>query len=102
MLNPHPTVSTRYHYHYVTLTIYTGQHGQVSKKLSIPLTYHISHYHTAGVPGRNEIDDTQELNYKGICKALKATGYKGFLGQEFRPKRDPLTSLKEAVDICTV
>ena len=63
---------------------------------------HISHYHTAGVPGRNEIDDNQELNYKGICKALKKIGYKGFLGQEFVPKRDPLTSLKEAVEICTV
>jgi hydroxypyruvate isomerase len=63
---------------------------------------HISHYHTAGVPGRNEIDNNQELNYKGICKALKKIGYKGFLGQEFVPKRDPLTSLKEAVEICTV
>ncbi len=62
----------------------------------------ISHFHTAGVPGRNEIDDTQELNYKGICKALAAMGYEGYLGQEFVPKRDPLTSLKEAVDICTV
>jgi len=62
----------------------------------------ISHFHTAGVPGRNEIDDTQELNYKGICKALAAMGYEGYLGQEFRPKRDPLTSLKEAVEICTV
>ena len=62
----------------------------------------ISHFHTAGVPGRNEIDDTQELNYKGICKALAAMGYEGYLGQEFVPKRDPLTSLKEAVEICTV
>jgi hydroxypyruvate isomerase len=62
----------------------------------------ISHFHTAGVPGRNEIDDTQELNYRGICKALAAMGYEGYLGQEFVPKRDPLTSLKEAVEICTV
>jgi len=62
----------------------------------------ISHYHTAGVPGRNEIDDTQELNYKGICKALAATGYTGYLGQEFVPKHDALTSLKQAIDICTV
>ncbi len=62
----------------------------------------ISHFHTAGVPGRNEIDDTQELNYKGICKALAAMGYEGYLGQEFVPKRDPLTSLREAVEICTV
>lgn len=62
----------------------------------------ISHFHTAGVPGRNEIDDTQELNYKGICKALAAMGYEGYLGQEFVPKGDPLTSLREAVEICTV
>lgn len=62
----------------------------------------ISHFHTAGVPGRHEIDDTQELNYKGICKALAAMGYEGYLGQEFVPMRDPLTSLKEAVEICTV
>jgi hydroxypyruvate isomerase len=62
----------------------------------------ISHYHTAGVPGRNEIGDNQELNYRGISKALAATGYTGYLGQEFRPKLDPLTSLKEAVEICTV
>ena len=62
----------------------------------------ISHFHTAGVPGRNEIDDTQELNYVGICKALAKLGYKGYLGQEFRPKNDPLTSLKQAIDICTV
>ena len=62
----------------------------------------ISHFHTAGVPGRHEIDDNQELNYKGICKALNAIGYTGYLGQEFVPQRDPLTSLKEAVEICTV
>ena len=62
----------------------------------------ISHFHTAGVPGRNEIDDSQELNYKGICKALAKMGYTGYLGQEFIPKNDPLTSLKQAVEICTV
>jgi len=62
----------------------------------------ISHYHTAGVPGRHEIDDTQELNYKGICKALAANGYSGYLGQEFVPKNDALTSLKQAIEICTV
>ena len=62
----------------------------------------ISHYHTAGVPGRNEIGDNQELNYRGICKALAKIGYTGYLGQEFVPKNDPMTSLKEAVDICTV
>ena len=63
----------------------------------------ISHYHTGGVPGRNEIDDTQELNYPAIAKAIVATGYKGFVGQEFIPKRDDkIKSLRQGVEICTV
>src|SRR5918997_3339919 len=48
---------------------------------------HIAHYHTGGVPGRAEIDDTQELNYRRIAQAIADTGYTGFLGQEFIPKR---------------
>jgi hydroxypyruvate isomerase len=63
---------------------------------------HIAHYHTGGNPGRAEIDGTQELHYPAIIRAIKATGYKGFVGQEFIPKRDPLTSLREAVQLCTV
>lgn len=62
----------------------------------------IGHYHTAGVPGRNELDDTQELHYPAICRAIVETGYKGWLGQEFIPKRDPMTSLREAIDLCDV
>ena len=62
----------------------------------------IGHYHTAGVPGRNEIDDTQELQYAPIMKAILATGYQGFVGQEFIPLRDKATSLAEAVRICDV
>jgi len=63
----------------------------------------ICHYHTAGVPGRNEIGDTQELNYRGIVKALADIGYTGYLAQEFMPKnKDPLASLKEAIAICSV
>lgn len=68
-------------------------------------TYHqyISHYHTAGVPGRNEIDDTQELFYPAIIKAIVATGFKGYVAQEFIPKyADKLKSLKDAVNICDV
>ena len=61
-----------------------------------------AHYHTGGVPGRNEIDETQELYYPAIMKAILETGYKGFVGQEFIPKRDPLTSLKQGVMICDV
>jgi hydroxypyruvate isomerase len=62
----------------------------------------IAHYHTGGNPGRNEIDDTQELNYPAIVKAILATGYTGFLGQEFIPKRDPFQSLTQAFQICDV
>jgi hydroxypyruvate isomerase len=63
---------------------------------------YIGHYHTGGVPGRNEIDATQELNYPAIVKAILATDYPGFLGQEFIPKRDPLASMAEAFRICAV
>ena len=64
---------------------------------------YISHYHTGGVPGRNEIDDTQELNYPAIMKAIVDTGYKGFVGQEFIPARpDKIASLKQGVLICDV
>jgi hydroxypyruvate isomerase len=64
---------------------------------------HFAHYHTAGVPGRHEIDETQELNYPAIMKAIVATGFKGFVAQEFIPARtDVLGSLKQAVQICDV
>lgn len=62
----------------------------------------IEHFHTGGVPGRNEIDETQELNYRRIVEAIYEAGYTGYIGQEFVPKRDPLTSLREAVLICDV
>ena len=62
---------------------------------------YFAHYHTGGVPGRGEIDDTQELNYPLIMKAIVDTGYKGFVAQEFVPKRkDVLASLKQGVQIC--
>lgn len=67
--------------------------------------YHpyISHYHTGGVPGRAEINETQELYYPAIMRAILSTGYKGFVGQEFIPKGpDPLASLKACVKICDV
>lgn len=65
---------------------------------------YIAHYHTAGNPGRNEFapSDVQELNYPAIMRAIKATGYKGFVGQEFVPTRDPLPALREAYQICNV
>ena len=64
---------------------------------------YIGHYHTGGVPGRNELDETQELYYPAIMKAILATGYKGFVGQEFVPTwDDKLKSLKASVVICDV
>ncbi len=66
-------------------------------------TKYIAHYHTGGVPGRNEIDETQELYYPAIMRAIVATGFKGFVAQEFIPKRpDKLASLKQGVGICDV
>ena len=63
---------------------------------------HIAHYHTGGVPGRNEIDQTQELNYRRVAQAIADTGFTGFLAHEFVPVRDPVTSLGEAFAICDV
>ena len=64
---------------------------------------YFAHYHTAGVPGRNEIDETQELNYGAIMKAVYATGFKGFVAQEFIPKNpDKLASLTQAITICDI
>ncbi|MEO1448746.1 MAG: TIM barrel protein [Bacteroidota bacterium] len=68
-------------------------------------TYHpyFDHYHTGGVPGRNEIDERQELYYPAIMKAIVETGYKGFVAQEFIPKDpNPLESLAKGVRICDV
>jgi hydroxypyruvate isomerase len=67
--------------------------------------YHtyLGHYHTAGVPGRNEINESQELNYPAIMKAIVATGYKGYVAQEFIPTYEqPLGALKEAINLCDV
>ncbi len=63
---------------------------------------YFAHYHTAGVPGRHEIDDSQELYYPAIVKAIVATGYQGWLGQEFIPVHDTVASLREAARICDV
>jgi hydroxypyruvate isomerase len=64
---------------------------------------YIGHYHTGGVPGRAEIDETQEINYPAVMKAIVDTGFKGFCAQEFIPKRaDAIASLKQGVEICDV
>jgi hydroxypyruvate isomerase len=64
---------------------------------------YIGHYHTAGVPGRNELDDTQELNYTAIMKAIADTGYQGYVGQEYIPTwEDKIASLGHGVRVCDV
>ena len=63
---------------------------------------YFGHYHTAGNPGRQELDERQELQYKPIIQAIAATGYKGYLGQEFIPRGDPVAALKQAFDVCNV
>ena len=60
------------------------------------------HYHTAGNPGRRDMDDTQELNYPPIMKAIAQTGYNGYVGHEFIPKGDPMAALQAAYRLCNV
>ena len=64
---------------------------------------YFAHYHTGGVPGRNEIDDSQELNYPAIMRAIVETGFDGYVGQEFIPSRgDAVASLRQGIEICDV
>lgn len=66
--------------------------------------YHayFGHYHTAGNPGRNELDERQELQYRPIIQAIAATGYQGYIGQEFIPSGDAEAALRQAFEICSV
>jgi hydroxypyruvate isomerase len=61
-----------------------------------------AHFHTGGVPGRHELDDTQELNWRTVAAAIADTSFQGYFAHEFLPVRDPLTSLREAVALCDV
>lgn len=63
---------------------------------------YIGHYHTAGVPGRGELDETQEINYAAVMETIADTGYQGYVGQEFIPTRDKVASLNQAVKLCDV
>ncbi len=64
---------------------------------------YIGHYHTGGVPGRHEINATQEINYRAVCEAIVETGFTGYLAHEFIPKgSDPIASLREGYEICNV
>ena len=62
----------------------------------------LGHIHVAGVPGRGELDESQEIYYPGVMRALLEIGYQGYVGQEFIPTRDPYESLAEAVRLCDV
>ncbi len=75
--------------------------GDVIRRLR---QYHdiIGHVHTAGNPGRGELDDRQEINYPAIMRTLLEVGYTGYVGQEFIPVRDPLEGLAQAVSLCDV
>jgi hydroxypyruvate isomerase len=76
-------------------------HGDVISRLRQYKDF-IAHYHTAGNPGRNEIDDTQEINYAPIMRAIAETKYTGYVGQEFIPVREHVKSINESVKICDV
>jgi hydroxypyruvate isomerase len=75
--------------------------GDVIRRIGQNKEY-IGHVHTAGNPGRRELDDKQEIQYRPIMQALVETGYTGYVGQEFIPTRDPLIGLREAVSLCDV
>jgi len=62
----------------------------------------MGHFHTGGVPGRHELDGSQEVQWDGVMRGIAAAGYKGYVAHEFVPTRDPLTSLREAVDLCDI
>jgi hydroxypyruvate isomerase len=62
----------------------------------------IGHFHTGGVPGRHELDDTQEIQWVAVMRAIADTNFKGYVAHEFVPARDPMTSLREAADLCDV
>jgi len=63
---------------------------------------YIGHFHTGGVPGRHELDDTQELQWRTVAKAIADLNYQGFFAHEFVPVKDPIASLKQAVELCTL
>ena len=62
----------------------------------------IVHIHTAGVPGRHELDESQELNYRGIALALADLAFPGYIAHEFNPTREPIGAIRDAVDVCRV
>jgi hydroxypyruvate isomerase len=75
--------------------------GDIIRTIRENIQY-IAHFHTGGVPGRHELDDTQELQWRTVAKAIADLNFQGYMAHEFVPTRDPMTSLAEAVKLCTV
>jgi len=75
--------------------------GDIIRTIRQNIPY-IAHFHTGGVPGRHELDETQELQWRSVAKAIADLNFQGFFAHEFVPTKDPMASLKQAVDLCTV
>ncbi len=75
--------------------------GDILRTIRENIQY-IAHFHTGGVPGRHELDDTQELQWRTIAKAIADLNFQGYFAHEFVPVKDPITSLRQAVELCTV
>jgi hydroxypyruvate isomerase len=75
--------------------------GDIIRTIRDNIQY-IGHFHTGGVPGRNELDETQELNWRTIAQAIADLKFEGYFAHEFVPLKDPMTSLKQAITLCTV
>jgi hydroxypyruvate isomerase len=75
--------------------------GDIIRTIRDNIQY-IGHFHTGGVPGRHELDDTQELNWRTVAKAIADLNYQGYFAHEFVPTRDPMQSLEQAVRLCSV
>jgi hydroxypyruvate isomerase len=86
--------------------LYDAYHMQIMEgDLILTVTQNIEwigHFHTGGVPGRHELDNTQEVQWDGLMRAIAGTQFAGYVAHEFVPTRDPLTSLRQAVDLCDV
>ena len=75
--------------------------GDIVRTIRDNIQY-IGHFHTGGNPGRHEIDATQELNYHFVAQAIADLGFAGVIAHEYTPVRDPIESLRQAIEICTV
>ena len=75
--------------------------GDIIRTLTDNIEY-IGHFHTAGNPGRKDLDDQQELYYPAIMRAISATDYDLYIGHEFSPKGDPMEAMKAAYDVCNL